>query len=152
MESKYSSKYDEGNPTSDNSNNLNNNENSDNNNNNNESSKTTEDELANSAPSTIFVGKDVSRLPNTSCFVTPGWNGQTQVMQMDIAGFSISAGSACSSGKITKGDSLHAMGFSSDLAECSVRISLGSKTTKDEIRRFVKEWSRAYAERMKRVA
>ena len=48
MESKYSSKYDEGNPTSDNSNNLNNNENSDNNNNNNESSKTTEDELANS--------------------------------------------------------------------------------------------------------
>ena len=52
------------------------------------------------AKKTIFVGKDAQRLPNTSCIATPGWKGETQVMQMDLAGFAISAGSACSSGKV----------------------------------------------------
>ena len=49
---------------------------------------------------TIFVGKDATRLPNTSCILAEGWKGETQVMQMDLAGFAISAGSACSSGKV----------------------------------------------------
>jgi cysteine desulfurase len=52
------------------------------------------------AKETIFVGQAEPRLPNTSCIVTPGWKGETQVMQMDLAGFAISAGSACSSGKV----------------------------------------------------
>ena len=49
---------------------------------------------------TISVGKGAPRLPNTSCIVAPGWKGETQVMQMDLAGFAVSAGSACSSGKV----------------------------------------------------
>ena len=56
-----------------------------------------ESSIEESVKETIFVGKDVTRLPNTSCFITPGWKGETQVMAMDLAGFSISAGSACSS-------------------------------------------------------
>ena len=49
---------------------------------------------------TICIGKEVDRLPNTSCLLTPGWKGETQVMQMDLEGFAVSAGSACSSGKV----------------------------------------------------
>jgi len=47
---------------------------------------------------TIFVGKEFVRLPNTSCMISHGWKGETQVMAMDLAGFAVSAGSACSSG------------------------------------------------------
>ena len=47
-----------------------------------------------------FCRERGTRLPNTSCLATPGWKGETQVMQMDLAGFAISAGSACSSGKV----------------------------------------------------
>src|SRR5690606_35997653 len=50
------------------------------------------------APETAIVGRGGPRLPNTSCLVTPGWKGETQVMQMDLAGSAVSAGSACSSG------------------------------------------------------
>ncbi|MEY8840874.1 aminotransferase class V-fold PLP-dependent enzyme, partial [Cribrihabitans sp. XS_ASV171] len=59
-----------------------------------------ENALEAAATKTIFVGKGAKRLPNTLCFATPGWKGETQVMQMDLAGFAISAGSACSSGKV----------------------------------------------------
>merc|ERR1712137_578010 len=61
-----------------------------------------ENALEAACPETIFVGKEARRLPNTTCFATPGWKGETQVMQMDLAGFAISAGSACSSGKVCK--------------------------------------------------
>ena len=66
--------------------------------------------IADAAPSTILVGKEVARLPNTLCLITPGWKGETQVVQMDLAGFAISAGSACSSGKVRASRTLLAMG------------------------------------------
>ncbi|MDZ4134831.1 MAG: aminotransferase class V-fold PLP-dependent enzyme, partial [Paracoccaceae bacterium] len=56
--------------------------------------------LSADAKDTILVGKGAARLPNTLCLLTPGWKGETQVMQMDLAGFAVSAGSACSSGKV----------------------------------------------------
>jgi cysteine desulfurase len=49
--------------------------------------------------------------PTPPASVTPGWKGETQVMQMDLAGFAISAGSACSSGKVRSSRVLRAMGF-----------------------------------------
>lgn len=96
------------------------------------------------SPSSIFVGQDVDRLPNTSCFLTPNWKGETQVMQMDLAGFAISAGSACSSGKVKASTVLRAMGFDDATAACAVRVSLGPKTTEDEIARFVQAWTKAF--------
>ena len=99
-----------------------------------------EDELANGSQDTIFVGKGGSRLPNTTCMLTPGWTGQMQVMQMDLAGFSISTGSACTSGKINRSRTLSAMGFSPEMADCSIRVSLGPKTSRAEIELFVREW------------
>ena len=111
-----------------------------------------EEELANESPNTIFIGKKVDRLPNTSCFVTKGWSGNMQVMQMDIAGFAISAGSACSSGTIKNNKALTAMGYESQLADCAVRVSIGTETTKSQVQSFAKQWAKAHSERNINVA
>ena len=92
------------------------------------------------AKETIFVGKDSLRLPNTLCFATPGWKGETQVMQMDLAGYAISAGSACSSGKVRASRVLTAMGYDEVTAASAIRVSLGPQTTKDEVLRFAEAW------------
>ena len=89
---------------------------------------------------TIFVGKAAARLPNTACFATPGWKGETQVMQMDLAGFAISAGSACSSGKVRASRVLRAMGHDDGAATGAVRVSLGPDTTEDDVLRFADAW------------
>ena len=96
---------------------------------------------------TIFVGKGLNRLPNTSCFVTRGWKGETQVMAMDLAGYAISAGSACSSGKVKTSRVLRAVGLDDELAACAVRVSLGVDTTEDEVLRFAEAWGRKLARR-----
>jgi cysteine desulfurase len=97
--------------------------------------------LADVSKLTIFVGKGASRLPNTSCIVTPGWKGETQVMQMDLAGFAISAGSACSSGKVRGSAVLRAMGFDETQAASAIRVSLGLNTTREDILRFATSWT-----------
>ncbi|WP_170600518.1 cysteine desulfurase family protein [Ruegeria arenilitoris] len=90
--------------------------------------------------STIFVGKDQDRLPNTLCFATPGWKGETQVMQMDLSGFAISAGSACSSGKVKASAVLTAMGYDEATAASAVRVSLGPETNEEDVLRFAETW------------
>jgi cysteine desulfurase len=102
-----------------------------------------EEALASAAPSTIFVGKAARRLPNTTCFAVPGWRGETQVMQMDLAGFAVSAGSACSSGKVRASRVLTAMGLGA-AAACAVRVSIGPTTTRDEVLAFAEAWTRHY--------
>jgi cysteine desulfurase len=99
-----------------------------------------ENTLEAASNTTIFVGKGAARLPNTSCFATPGWKGETQVMQMDLAGFAISAGSACSSGKVKSSHVLEAMGLG-DVGSHAVRVSLGLETTQEEIMRFADIWA-----------
>ncbi|MGR3320600.1 MAG: cysteine desulfurase family protein [Pseudooceanicola sp.] len=89
----------------------------------------------------IFAGRGAPRLPNTSCIVSPGWKGETQVMQMDLAGFAISAGSACSSGKVRASRVLRAMGFDEGASASAIRVSLGPDTTEDEITRFAEAWA-----------
>ena len=89
---------------------------------------------------TIFVGKESKRLPNTSCFAVPGWKGETQVMQMDLAGFAISAGSACSSGKVRASRVLRAMGYEDAVAASAIRVSLGPETTEADVLRFAETW------------
>ena len=109
-----------------------------------------------SANKTIFVGKDVGganrRLPNTSCMVTPGWKGETQVMQMDLAGFAVSAGSACSSGKVKASRALMAMGFDEAEAASAIRVSLGLETTEEQVLRFAEAWLAQHAKFRARAA
>ena len=100
-----------------------------------------EEQLAEIAPSRKVIGSDVPRLPNTSCVTMPGVRSDTQVMALDLAGISVSAGSACSSGKVSASHVLDAMGMELDEAMTAIRISLGRSTTEDEINRFVETWS-----------
>lgn len=111
-----------------------------------------ENTLAAETDQTIFVGKDQSRLPNTSCIVTPGWKGETQVMQMDLAGFAISSGSACSSGKVKTSSVLTSMGFDETAASSAIRVSLGPDTTKDDVLRFAEAWLAKEKKHRARVA
>lgn len=104
------------------------------------------------AKETIFVGKDTRRLPNTTCFATPGWKGETQVMQMDLAGFAISAGSACSSGKVKASAVLTAMGFDAATASSAIRVSLGPQTTEDDVMRFAETWRAKWEKHRARAA
>lgn len=99
-----------------------------------------ENAVAADCPHTIFMGKTARRLPNTTCFASPGWKGETQVMQMDLAGFAISAGSACSSGKVRASTVLTAMGFDEFTAQSAIRVSLGRETTETDVLSFAKSW------------
>jgi cysteine desulfurase len=93
---------------------------------------------------TISVGNDAKRLPNTVSLIAPGWKGETQVMAMDLAGFAVSAGSACSSGKVRVSRVLKAMGFDDAMAGQAIRISIGPKVTQAEVLRFADIWAREY--------
>jgi cysteine desulfurase len=81
----------------------------------------------------------------------PGWKGETQVMQMDLAGFAVSAGSACSSGKVRASRVLEAMGFGA-AAGCALRVSIGPTTTRDDVLAFAGAWERHYRRFANRAA
>ncbi len=104
------------------------------------------------APGTVIAGREGPRLPNTACLVTPGWKGETQVMQMDLQGFAISAGSACSSGKVRPSRVLRAMGFGDVAAASAIRVSIGPATTVEELDRFADAWLSARARFAARAA
>ena len=97
------------------------------------------------APGAMIAGKDVRRLPNTTCILTSGWKGETQVMQMDLAGFAVSAGSACSSGKVRASGALQAMGFDDKAAQSAIRISISPALAEDQVNRFADAWESAYS-------
>ena len=88
----------------------------------------------------MFPGRESRRLPQTLSILTPGWKGETQVMQMDLAGFAVSAGSACSSGKVRPSGVLRAMGVPEADAACALRVSFGRATTAGELDRFADAW------------
>ena len=97
------------------------------------------------APNAVIAGKAARRLPNTTCILTSGWKGETQVMQMDLAGFAVSAGSACSSGKIRASGTLQAMGFDDGAAQSAIRVSISPALGDDQINRFADAWETAYS-------
>jgi cysteine desulfurase len=65
-------------------------------------------------------------------------------MQMDLAGFAISAGSACSSGKVRASRVLTAMGFDEATASGAIRISLGPDVTEEDVLRFAEAWRKQF--------
>ncbi|MCO6381939.1 cysteine desulfurase family protein [Oceanicola sp. 502str15] len=108
--------------------------------------------VAEAAPGAIFIGQEAERLPGTACFAAPGWKGETQVMAMDLAGFAISAGSACSSGKVKESRVLRAMGHGEEIARSAIRVSLGPDTSEEDIARFAEAWAAQYKRHQARVA
>lgn len=98
------------------------------------------------APEVIIAGAAAPRLPNTSLAVLPGVKAETQVIALDLAGIRVSAGAACSSGKVTASPVLAAMGFGAD-AGSGIRISLPWNAPEDAPARFLN----AYAAMVKRL-
>jgi len=92
----------------------------------------------------IILGRGAARLPQTLGFAALGFDAQMQVMGMDLAGIAISAGPACSSGKMKPSDVVAAMGRP-DLAPFAVRISGGWNSTEDDWRRAGDAWLEAFA-------
>src|SRR5690606_15036045 len=85
-------------------------------------------------PGAIIFGEGEARLPNTVFFSIPEVKAETALIAFDLAGVSISAGSACSSGKVGASRVLKAMGFGDTIS--GLRVSVGHQTTDEDIERF----------------
>jgi cysteine desulfurase len=92
------------------------------------------DRIEAACDATVCGGGD--RLPNTSCLARPGQRADLQVIALDLAGIAVSAGAACSSGKVARSHVLDAMGLG-ELAGCAIRVSLPWNTTEADIDRFI---------------
>ncbi len=89
---------------------------------------------------TLIHGASAPRLPNIASIALPGVAAATQVMTLDMAGFMVSAGAACSSGKVATSHVLIAMGLGAAAGE-AIRVSLGTMTTADDIEAFCDTWT-----------
>jgi len=103
-----------------------------------------EAQIAAIAPEAVFFSRQAMRLPNTSCFAVPGMAAETLVIAMDMRGIAVSAGSACSSGKVERSHVLDAMGVAAELGAAAIRVSLGWNTTEADIERFAAAWAAIY--------
>ncbi|MEM9839004.1 MAG: cysteine desulfurase family protein [Pseudomonadota bacterium] len=97
-------------------------------------------------------GQSASRLPNTTALSAPGFGSEAQVMAMDLAGIAVSAGAACSSGKVKRSSVLTAMGADDDHAASMLRVSLGWDTPGNACERFLAAWNSAYERILSRAA
>jgi cysteine desulfurase len=97
------------------------------------------------APNARVFGAGVARLANTTCVTMPGVAAETQVVAFDLAGFAVSAGAACSSGKVGPSHVLAAMGIDETIASTAIRVSLGPDNDADDINSFAAAWGGLYA-------
>jgi cysteine desulfurase len=104
-------------------------------------------EAAAVAAGAVVLGAGAPRLPNTTCLALPGVKAETQVIALDLAGIQVSAGAACSSGKVARSHVLEAMGLG-PLAGEAIRVSLPWNATEADIAAF----AAAYAEMAARLS
>jgi len=110
------------------------------------------DRLEEALPKAVIIGKDQQRLPNTSMMIMPAVSSEVQIIDFDLQGIAISAGSACSSGKVTVSHVLLAMGVTKAAASCAIRVSLGESTIEDDIKQFIAVWNELYSRQSKHAA
>jgi cysteine desulfurase len=93
--------------------------------------------LSERTPGAVVFSQSAPRLPNTSFFAVPGIDGETLLMNLDLAGVAVSAGSACESASATPSHVLSAMGIDERLARGAIRVSLGIDNTLRQISQFI---------------
>jgi cysteine desulfurase len=93
----------------------------------------------------VIIGADAPRTSNTLCIALSGVSSETQVMSLDLAGVAVSAGAACSSGKVKASHVLRAMGYGDEIASSALRISLGWDSNDQDIARCAEAWGQLYA-------
>jgi cysteine desulfurase len=92
----------------------------------------------------VVCGDPARRLPNTTCLALPGAAAATQVIALDLEGVAVSAGAACSSGKVTTSHVLQAMGLGT-LASEAIRVSLPWNVTAADVDAFAAAYQRVAA-------
>ncbi|MDA0655495.1 MAG: cysteine desulfurase family protein [Proteobacteria bacterium] len=100
-----------------------------------------EERILHAVPGAVIHGAATARLPNTSCIGVAGVPAETQVIAMDLAGVAVSAGAACSSGKVRFSHVLRAMGVPEADAGSAIRVSMGTETSEDDIAHFLDAWT-----------
>jgi cysteine desulfurase len=103
--------------------------------------------IAAAAPDAVVVGIGAPRLPNTSAIAMPGVAAETQVIALDLEGVMVSAGAACSSGKVGPSHVMAAMGTEPAVAASTIRISLGWCSSEADIAHFLRAWTALYRRR-----
>lgn len=103
------------------------------------------------AAGAVVLGEGAARLPQTLGLAVAGWSAETQVMLMDLSGVMISAGAACSSGKVKPSRTVEAMALA-DLAGSAIRISGGWASTEDDWKTFTDAWLVAHERHWSRQA
>ena len=88
----------------------------------------------------VVIGEDAPRIPTIGAVAMPGTNSASLLVQMDLAGIAVSAGSACSSGKLKASEVLAAMQVPQDVAGSFIRVSFGPSTSEADVDRFLVEW------------
>ena len=101
-----------------------------------------EQEIFKISPDSQVFGSNAQRLPNTSCISMASVKNEEQLIKFDLAGISVSAGSACSSGRIAISHVLKAMNVMG--AEQAIRVSLGLDNNREEIDKFLQLWKDMY--------
>ncbi|MFK4792961.1 cysteine desulfurase family protein [Sphingobium sp. ZW T5_29] len=87
------------------------------------------------------VARDAPRIASIASYRMPGVSARAQLIQFDMAGISVSAGSACSSGSLKTSHVLHAMGWDDVAASEVVRVSFGPATDEADVDRFLRQWT-----------
>ena len=100
----------------------------------------------------IVIAKDAPRIPTIGAISLPGASNASMLVQFDLAGIAVSAGSACSSGKMKKSEVLAAMGVRQEVADGFLRISFGPSTSEADIDAFLGEWQRVAGRASARAA
>jgi cysteine desulfurase len=96
------------------------------------------------APDAVVLGAGAPRLPNTAAIAMPGVSSETQVIALDLEGVMVSAGAACSSGKVGPSHVLKAMGMGPDLVSSTIRVSLGWNSSEADVAHFLRAWTALY--------
>ncbi len=99
-----------------------------------------EEGVLRTTPEAKVIAHKAERLANTSCIAWPGKLAETLVIKLDLAGIAVSAGAACSSGKVGQSRVLAAMGLSPEIAKSAIRVSIGTATTEKDIAVFLAAW------------
>lgn len=88
-------------------------------------------------PGAIVTGHPTERLPNNASFCFPGTQGESLIVALDLAGFSVSSGSACTSGETEPSHVLLAIGLEREVAQGSLRVTVGRDTTEADVDAFL---------------
>jgi len=110
-----------------------------------------EAEVLGLAPDAVIVAAEADRLPNTSSIALAGTAAETLVIALDLAGIAVSAGAACSSGKVGASHVLEAMGVAPGIARAAIRVSLGWSSREADVAAFVEAWAHVAARRRERA-